>query len=50
MGYLLRVLFFNAFQLGIESKNQVFSSEEASRTPDALRLTLLPLLLPLGKL
>jgi hypothetical protein len=30
MGYLPRVLFFNAFQLGAESKNQVFSSEEAS--------------------
>jgi hypothetical protein len=30
MGYLPRVLFFNAFQLGIESKNQVFSSEEGS--------------------
>jgi hypothetical protein len=32
MGYLLRVLFFNTFQLGAESKNQVFSSEEASRS------------------
>jgi hypothetical protein len=31
LGYLPRVLFFNAFQLGAESKNQVFSSEEASR-------------------
>jgi hypothetical protein len=30
MGYLPKVLFFNAFQLGAESKNQVFSSEEAS--------------------
>jgi hypothetical protein len=30
MGYLPRVLFFNAFQLGPESENQVFSSEEAS--------------------
>jgi hypothetical protein len=30
LGYLPRVLFFNAFQLGAESKNQVFSSEEAS--------------------
>jgi hypothetical protein len=29
MGYLPRVLFFNAFELGAESKNQVFSSEEA---------------------
>jgi hypothetical protein len=43
MGYLPRVLFFNAFQLGAESKNQVFSSEEAS-TPYALHLPLLPLL------
>jgi hypothetical protein len=30
MVYLPRVIFFNAFQLGAESKNQVFSSEEAS--------------------
>jgi hypothetical protein len=30
MGYLPRELFFNAFQLGAESLNQVFSSEEAS--------------------
>jgi hypothetical protein len=30
LGYLLRVLFFNAFELGAKSKNQVFSSEEAS--------------------
>jgi hypothetical protein len=29
MGYLPRVLFFNAFELGAESKNQVFSNEEA---------------------
>jgi hypothetical protein len=47
MGYLPRVLFFNAFQLGAESKNQVFSSKEASRILDALRLPLLPLFLPL---
>jgi hypothetical protein len=48
LGYLPRVLFFNAFlRLGAESKNQVFSSEEAA-APDALRLPLLPLLLPLG--
>jgi hypothetical protein len=26
------VLFFNAFELGAESENQVFSSEEASRS------------------
>jgi hypothetical protein len=43
MGYLPRVLFFNAFQLSTESNNQVFSSEEASTTPDALRLPFLPL-------
>jgi hypothetical protein len=30
MGYLPRVLFFNAFELGAERKNQVFLSEEAS--------------------
>jgi hypothetical protein len=30
MGYLPRVLFFNAFELGAESKNQVLSNEEAS--------------------
>jgi hypothetical protein len=29
MGYLPRVLFFNAFQLGAESKNQVFSTKES---------------------
>jgi hypothetical protein len=27
MGYLPRVLFFNAFELGVESANQVFSNE-----------------------
>jgi hypothetical protein len=43
MGYLPRVLFFNIFQVGAENNNQVFSSEEASRTPDALRLPFLPL-------
>jgi hypothetical protein len=32
LGYLPRVLFFNAFELGVESANQVFSKE-------ALRLT-----------
>jgi hypothetical protein len=46
LGYLPRVLFFNAFELGAESENQVFSNE-ALRSPDALRLPLLPLLLPL---
>jgi hypothetical protein len=30
MGYLPRVLFFNAFELGTESGNQVISSDEAS--------------------
>jgi hypothetical protein len=30
LGYLPRVLFFNAFELGTRSKNQVFSSDEAS--------------------
>jgi hypothetical protein len=30
MGYLPRVLFFNAFELGVESANQVISSDEAS--------------------
>jgi hypothetical protein len=49
MGYLSRVIFFKAFQIGAESKNQVFSSEEASRTPDILCQPLLPLLLPLEK-
>jgi hypothetical protein len=48
LGYLPGVLFFNAFELGAESRNQVFSNE-ASRSPDALRLPVLPLLLPLGK-
>jgi hypothetical protein len=32
LGYLPTMLFFNAFELGAESKNQVFSSEEASRS------------------
>jgi hypothetical protein len=30
MGYLSRVLFFNAFELGAKSANQVISSDEAS--------------------
>jgi hypothetical protein len=30
MGYLPRVLLFNAFELGAESENQVISSDEAS--------------------
>jgi hypothetical protein len=48
LGYPPRVLFFNAFELGTENGNQVFSNE-ASISPDALRLPILPLLLPLGK-
>jgi hypothetical protein len=47
MGYLPRVLFFNAFELGAESRNQVLSNE-ALRSMDTLRLPLLPLLLTLG--
>jgi hypothetical protein len=30
LGFLPRVLFFNAFELGAESGNQVISSDEAS--------------------
>jgi hypothetical protein len=30
LGYLPRVFFFNAFELGAESANQVISSDEAS--------------------
>jgi hypothetical protein len=30
MGYLPRVLFFNTFELGAESANQVISKDEAS--------------------
>jgi hypothetical protein len=30
LGYLPRVLFFNAFELGAEGENQVFSNERAS--------------------
>jgi hypothetical protein len=30
LSYLPRVLFFNAFELGAESANQVISSDEAS--------------------
>jgi hypothetical protein len=47
LGYLPRVLFFNVFELGAESGNQVISSDEALRSPDALRLPFLPLLLTL---
>jgi hypothetical protein len=48
MGYLPRVLFFNAFELGAESANQVLSNE-ALRSMDALCLPLLRLFLTLGK-
>jgi hypothetical protein len=50
MGYLPRVLFFNAFELGAESANQVISSDEALGSTDALRLPFLPLLLTLGNM
>jgi hypothetical protein len=30
MGYLRKVIFFNAFELGVESGNQVISSDGAS--------------------
>jgi hypothetical protein len=49
MGYLPRVLFFNAFELDAESANQVFSNEALGST-GALRLPFLPLLLTLGKM
>jgi hypothetical protein len=48
LGYLPRVLFFNAFELGAESANQVTSSDEALGSIGALRLPLLPFL-TLGK-
>jgi hypothetical protein len=32
LGYLPRVLFFNAFELGAESRNHIFSSEGALRS------------------
>jgi hypothetical protein len=32
LGYLPRVLFFNAFELGAKSRNQVFSNEGALRS------------------
>jgi hypothetical protein len=32
LGYLPRVLFFNAFELDAESENQVFSNKGASRS------------------
>jgi hypothetical protein len=48
LGYLPRVLFFNAFQLGAESANQVTSSDEALGSMGTLCLPLLPFL-TLGK-
>jgi hypothetical protein len=44
------VFFFNAFELGAESANQVLSSNEALGSMDALRLPFLSLLLTLGKM
>jgi hypothetical protein len=38
LDYLPRELFFNAFELGTESENQVTSSDEASRSQFALRI------------
>jgi hypothetical protein len=49
LGYLPRVLFFNAFELGAENANQVISSDEASTSTGALRLPFL-LFLTLGKM
>jgi hypothetical protein len=46
LGYLPRVLFFNAFELGAESANQVISSDEALGSTDALCLPFLPFLTP----
>jgi hypothetical protein len=34
LGYLPRVLFFNAFELGAESANQVFSKEALRSTTE----------------
>jgi hypothetical protein len=34
LGYLPRVLFFNAFELGAESANQVFSKEPLRSTAE----------------
>jgi hypothetical protein len=38
LGYLPRMLFFNVFELGAESGNQVISSDEASSSSFALRI------------
>jgi hypothetical protein len=50
MDYLPKVLFFNAFELGAESANQLLSSDEALGSTGTLRLAFLPLLLTLGKM
>jgi hypothetical protein len=39
LGYLPRVLFFNAFELGAESANQVISSDEALGSKQAFART-----------
>jgi hypothetical protein len=49
LGYLPRVFFFNAFELGAENANQVISSNEVLGSTGALRLPFLTLLLTLGK-
>jgi hypothetical protein len=38
MGYLPRVLFFNAFELGAESANQVFSKEALRSIAEVLSI------------
>jgi hypothetical protein len=38
LGYLPRVLFFNAFELGVESANQVFSEEALRSTAEVLSI------------
>jgi hypothetical protein len=38
MGYLPRVLFFNAFELGTESANQVFSKEALRSTAEVFSI------------
>jgi hypothetical protein len=38
LGYLPRVLFFNAFELGAESANQVFSEEALRSTAKVLSI------------
>jgi hypothetical protein len=38
MGYLPRVLFFNAFELGAESANQVFPKEALRSTAEVFSI------------